>query len=275
MLRTRNRSRGGGGGGSVIIPPLPTSNLVFDWSASDVNSYAGSGQTILNLVAAPADGSAQSAYDFNLGASSTPANDDPVFTGVAGTPGAYFLWNNADFTTDIITLAGANTAFLNALHKTTGGSAFTLIIALRSVDNANRAAYWSTQTGTSGIGLTFYGESNEAICFDQRGDTTNSQTVSGAIATPGNDFLLGLSMPAGGGTGARWFNSRTSSAISRTYNATSTDASAVLRIGSYSTFSQSTGFRVYGMTAYNAQLDNTQMGEVFDTWNARTGITFA
>ncbi|QQG36809.1 MAG: hypothetical protein HYS17_03295 [Micavibrio aeruginosavorus] len=60
-------------------PRLPAST-VFQIDASLSASYPGSGQTWLNVWKKPADGLAQSAYDFWLGRDTNATTDDPAFS---------------------------------------------------------------------------------------------------------------------------------------------------------------------------------------------------
>lgn len=64
-------------------PPLSSlfpNNSIFDLDATIASSYS-SGQTWKNIIAAPADGAAKNAYDFNLGANATVTTDDPIDAG--------------------------------------------------------------------------------------------------------------------------------------------------------------------------------------------------
>ena len=65
----------------------------------------GSGQTLLNLVASPADGSSQTDYDFWLGGDGT-TNNDPTYTVVDGRAGLSDSYVKAKNSTDFIRQIG-------------------------------------------------------------------------------------------------------------------------------------------------------------------------
>jgi hypothetical protein len=101
-------------GGSVAA------GAVFELDAGNAASYPGSGQTLANVVASPADGALQTAYDFLLGTDGTVEADDAPFS---GTPGGLSSAEYFSFDSDRITLGAANPAFIDTMHK--AGSAFT------------------------------------------------------------------------------------------------------------------------------------------------------
>ena len=101
----------------VIIP-----SVCCDLTTADVASYDGTAQTWYNLIAAPADGSAQSAYDFFLGTNGSAASNDPTFNGTPGDADAYFSVDGGDW----FTIAGGNTTLINGMHKTTGGGVWSI-----------------------------------------------------------------------------------------------------------------------------------------------------
>ena len=107
---------------------------VFDLDATMLASYNGSGQTWANMIAAPADGSAKTAGDFYRGVNGTATATDPTFTGSAGSQSAYWLHDGFD----AFFLAGGNTAFIDSLHRTTGGSDYTFINAYRNSNCGRR-----------------------------------------------------------------------------------------------------------------------------------------
>ncbi len=118
------RKKGAAGFVFPQLQPLVPS-AVMDLDATSAASYSGSGQTWSNLVAAPADGSAQTAYDFFLGADVAAGADDPVFSGSAGSQSAEFTANGSQF----FTIKNGNTTFIKNMHKTTGGNAWWMAFA--------------------------------------------------------------------------------------------------------------------------------------------------
>src|SRR5574343_994393 len=119
MIRTRKRIRAmsppaesGDGSLSDVI-----ASAVFDLDATQAASYPGSGTTWSNLVTAPADGSAQTAYDFYRGDGST-STTYPTFNGTPGSAAAYWSFDGGDL---FDLKSGANTTFLKNAHKSAGG----------------------------------------------------------------------------------------------------------------------------------------------------------
>lgn len=98
----------------AAAPGVTADNLVFELLASKYTS----GQTWANQTPAPHDGSAQTAYDFALGATTGSESSDPSIVG-SGTS-AYFSFDGDDYFTQI----AAATAFTKAMHK--AGSKFTI-----------------------------------------------------------------------------------------------------------------------------------------------------
>lgn len=105
-----------GGGGDDYV----TDGLLCYLDAANASSYPGSGEIWANLVAEPADGEAQTAYDYALGQGSGGVTDNPTFVGTAGVNGAHFYFEMGGY----MTLAGALTPFLRDMHK--GGTTFTV-----------------------------------------------------------------------------------------------------------------------------------------------------
>ena len=121
MSRRRRRILGAmGGNKNFIFPALQpiVPSAVMDLDATNAASYGGSGQTFSNLVATPADGSAQTDYDYYLGATSGAEGSDPIFLGIAGSRSAEFTLNGSG----LFTIKNGNTALISNAQKTTGGN---------------------------------------------------------------------------------------------------------------------------------------------------------
>lgn len=92
-------------------------------------SYPGSGQVVRNVIRAPSDGSAQTAYDFYFGLDETVENtagrvSDPTFVGLPGGCDGYLASPNPANTPWILRMVGNNPAFLQNMHQ--NGSKFTI-----------------------------------------------------------------------------------------------------------------------------------------------------
>lgn len=268
-----------GGKKSAGPAQLPTSlSPVFDLDSTANISYPGSGQSWKNMVLAPADGAAKSAYDFMLGATSGTSTDDPTFTGTAGNAAAYFSLDGGDFFQ-----IAANTAFLASLHKTTGGGAFWLAMAFRNQNPASGyPRFFSTQNASNLQGIRLTTQSTGAVGIAQAGDASvpaNVWSSQPALAN-GTDYLLILSCAAGNTNTQRrlWLNNRTKYTTTLTYNTTSTDASNVARIASGGPSEGGalpSGFRLYAAAMGNSFIDDAEAALIFNTFNARHGRTYA
>lgn len=247
-------------------------STVFDLDATIADSYPGSGTTWANLVAAPADGSAQTAYDFYTGDGST-GTTYPTFNGTPGDAAAYWSFDGGDW---FDLKSGANTAFLNNLHKTTGGADFWVAFTFRLVDSAASGGFFSTQSGSSNIGCRVeLGGTNERVFLLQRGNTAsvNSTLID---HTAGVDYIFIYSYQHSTNTLTRWQNTATGTDQTVTFNATTTDASAIARIaaarpGSY----LRSGDRLNSFAMGNEYLDDTGAAAIIAHLNARHGRTYA
>lgn len=262
----------GGGGGGGLQDDVPSTCMVLE--ASNIESYSGSGQTWANVIASPADGSSQSAFDYYLGATGSASSDDPTFTGTAGVTGSYWAFDGGDAFGSVQT--GTNLGFLANVHRTTGGSAFWVAIACR-INVGSTKGIFSTQNGATAIGFRVQSASSEEIVFIQRGNTINSQYSTGYIHNATTDLLIIISADNGGGDITHWINNRTGSSSTISYSSESNPIAAGSTIGGISPSASRlpNGSRVYGVAAGNAYIDDTAAGYIFDYFNASTGITFA
>jgi len=142
-------------------PPLVSSGAVCHLNAGDILSYASLGQQLWkNLIASPADGAAQAAYDFVLGNTSSAEASDPAFNGVIGneSKNEYFSFDGGQY----FTLNGAMTTFLESLHK--NNAAYTLLAWYEtpSVYDFYPTLFDNTTGGLSTKGLRWYGGSSGA-----------------------------------------------------------------------------------------------------------------
>lgn len=132
---------------SVLIP-----SVCMDITTADAGSYSGAGQTWSNLITSPADGQAQTAYDFYLGADGSVGTNDPTFNGTPGTGAAYFSVDGGDF----FTIKNGNTPLLRDAHKTTGGSTWSVAMVAK-ITTRSSGANPNLIMGTGGAVLTNHG----------------------------------------------------------------------------------------------------------------------
>lgn len=127
--------------GSSSGSALSMDYLAFYLRANSLQSYSNSdAQQWRNLVTSPADGASASAYNFYLGGSASGESSDPTFYGAPGALDAtnYFGFDGGDY----LSLAGANTAKLNNLHK--AGCDFSLWMLAYVVSSGSFRGLWST-----------------------------------------------------------------------------------------------------------------------------------
>jgi hypothetical protein len=238
---------------SLLLP-----SIAFDLDATIAASYGGSGETWANLASVPGEGSAKTAYDMNRGTSSGSEGSDPTFTGSAGDYGAYWSMDGGD---QFSLASGANTAFLRDLGKTTGGSDFYFGMALRMpADDSAVDTLFSAETSTASIGWRIQQTTGETLQMVQRGDTNVSSVNPTPTIPPSTDKLLIVSHSHSLNTTRFWIDGTNAIEIAQTFNATTTNASALFKIGvlGASTNPVANGTRIYAAFGGNAYLDNSQ-----------------
>lgn len=124
----------------------------MDITTADSSSYSGAGQTWANLIAAPADGSAQTAYDFWRGADGSGTGSDPTFNGTPGTGAAFFSMDGGDY----FTIKAGNTPLLRDAHKTTGGLPWTIAMVAK-ITTRSSGTFPNLLFGTGGGNLVNHG----------------------------------------------------------------------------------------------------------------------
>lgn len=235
-------------------------NVEFHLDATKTASYPGTGQTWANGVAAPASGAGQTDYDWWLGNDVNVAAADPTFTGSAGDPGAYFELDGGDFFRNkVATLP----AFIKNLHKTTGGQAATYIYLWQHADGALKIML-SNNTAPGVRGIRMESTSGESLQFQQRGDTANVAHTIGAL-TNGADNIVGLSVPAGGGTVRHWLNAATKTESTFTFNPGTGDITGeILAIGCETDLGSPlpSGTRIYAIAMISGIIDDAEWAKI-------------
>ena len=125
---------GAGGGGYTPMGDV-VSSAVFDLDARISDSYGGTGTTWTNIEPTPADGEAQSDYDMTL--------VSMTFNGTVGDAAANFESTGTGYAQ-----VASNTTFLENMHKTTGGNAWTVVL-LAEFDLVGTDAVFSTANGAT------------------------------------------------------------------------------------------------------------------------------
>lgn len=269
MNRTRTRNRGGG------LAPQRTdfsmkglvSSSVYDIDATQAASYGGTGQTLSNLVASPADGALQTAYNFYLGANNTATTDDPTFTGSAGDSAAYFALDGGDYFSN----AAAISSFMKSINKTTGGSSHWLAFAFRFAQNDLTQVIFSTTTSTAIPGILISSSGTENIQYAQRGDTASvSSAAPVSTLVNGSDYVAIFSVEPSTNTIRRWVNTVTKTQSTLTFNTCVTDGLGI-SIGAETDAGNkmASGTRWYGWSAGNAFIDDAEAALIFGEYERR------
>lgn len=259
---------GGGPGDGSLQDEV--ASCVFDIDATIAACYPGTGQTLANLVTAPADGEDQADYDFYLGDSSSATTDDPTFTGSADDPAAYFLLDGSD----MFSLAsGTNPAWIRDWQKTTAGTNFTIVTAMMVQTHNLTQHIFSTMSSGTGVGVrgiinTASNGLNKGIV--QRGGSGNAVGTATDLTSADNDIVLLVFSYSHAGTLRVWQNGFLQE-ISLTFNNTTTDASAKLRFGVLATASNFlvNTTRIYGFSGFNEYFDNTKEAAIRAAYEAR------
>jgi len=172
-----------------------------------------------NKITSPADGSAQSAYDFTLGSNATISN--------GGTSSGQIDFNGTNGATQIAT----NTTFTNSLHKTTGGSDWTAVMYALVATGGGTCGIFSTQDSTVNIGLRMQINDTPNIGrLSQRG-SVNSISSSADVLTRGSAQMIIISHSHSSNLTRFWLgNSGTAQEISHTFSTTTANASATFSL---------------------------------------------
>lgn len=245
-------------------------SCVFDLDATISDSYPGSGQLWANIEPTPADGSAQSAYDCNLGATSGSSTDDPTYNGSG--PTAYWGHDGGDFFRN----AGGNTAFLNQCGFGTGGQDFWCAAAFYFTASTTSQAFMGTST-LSNPGFVFYAVSSNAFrCGQRQGVTTSQVTTTSQFFADNTPTLAIMSHSHSTNTSRFWINNRTAESIAHTFTAGNANGGSTFDISAIGGGTRlQNGNRLYSAAMGNEYLDNTKAGLIFDALNARHGRTYA
>lgn len=248
-------------------------SAVADLDATLSSSYGGSGQTLTNGVTAPADGSAQTAYDAWLGIDNTSSASDPAFTGSAGSAAAYFALDGGDYFTfksvvDPLTLYN--------MHRKTGGTnKWWVAMAYQTGDDTGVALWGRGYTGgTYGVYL-WRAASNTSIYHDY-GATTELQNGGLNQAASTNYILIvSVDMEATSNNVKFWLNTTTAATFSKTWSSDNNNPTRNFHIGatvnSGGTVSSpmASGGRIYGFYVGNELLDDAKAADIFALIEAR------
>lgn len=235
-------------------------SCVCDIDATIEESYPGTGTAITSLAGI-------AAYDFTI-------TGNPVFTGTAGSPDAYFLMDGSG---DRFGIAAGNTTFLNNMNKTTGGADYTVFLAFRFIQNDAAQALWTTQTGSTAIGVTGQAGSNESLQSVQGdGATANSSSTAPSTLVTTTDYLIGIAHSHADNLTRLWVNSLTPTENTQTFNTETDPASGAFtfmaRPGGGSIVPNTTRFRGGYIFPFFADADDVT--KIYAHLSARHNINY-
>jgi len=229
-------------------------STVFDLDATISASYSGSGTSWANLVASPADGASQSAYNFTISGA--------TFTGSAGSASAYFSLDG----NDSFSITSGNTTFINNLHKTTGGQDFWLLFAFYLPDDATTD--WLFADYSTSPGIRSFINTTQTLGFRQHG-STSSQVNASATVAEATPVMAIISHSHSTNETKFWISATTGEAVAHTFSSTTSNAQSAFAVAyNYSAYMQN-GARVYTIAGGNEYLDNTKAGALFSALETR------
>lgn len=250
------------------------SNAIFELDATIKDSYNG-GQVFKNLIQSPADGAAQSAYDFNLGITSGSSTDDPTFTGTINKASSYFLMDGGDY----FTLAGSpsNCPFINTIHQR---KAHTFIIVLNHNNTLSQDIGLLSTCDTVQVndrGIQYYGGWGNSFHKQRTAtglvSTSRAQTPNTAI-----DRVIAFSYNPTNDTITSYWNTTTGTSVSAVWNASADNRTGgtLVAIGSRGEGSKMpSGTKVYAVGLLNKTIDSTDMRKILDLYNYKHNRVYA
>lgn len=261
----------GGGRNTSPLSQISGIQALWDLDATLSASYSGSGTTWANMITAPADGSAQSAYDFVTGDGST-SSTYPTFNGTSNDAAAYWSFDGGDY----FTIASGNTVLLNSLQITAGSPDFTIICAYKNTSSTTTYAIFGNSNSSAPAGMILHVTSGTSMSFRQFRTTGTTTTNLSSSIPLSSDMILSASINYSSSSAQSSVNSRTFTSATVNKGTTFTPASNPYNIASANTNEKFVStFRMYGCYAFNKILTDTDLSNVYDVLNSRHNRTYA
>lgn len=267
----------GGGSNNYLQDIIPATIADLD-STIEASTGDGTGQTWSNLIPTPADGSGQTDWDLFLGIDGTVETEDPAFTGTAGDSGAYYLMGSTErrgFNMKAIP------STLAKLHRTTGGTALTFIIAGEFIRGSGSQSIISNNV----VGSTFHGfrlefQATGAMRFRQtNGSSITNSTIAIGVApvTLENKIIaVKVSYDTSVGTDNGYaINADTFTSFTVSSGASSTDSTSVASVGAGGPDLQATFFedtsKIRAISMYDGFLSDADLALINAEYVTRHG----
>ena len=249
------------------------SSAVIDLDATVSTSYSGSGTTWANLVTSPADGSAQTAYDFYTGNGAT-STTYPTFNGSAGSSAAYWSFDGGDY---FRKKDGAITSFLQNMHNySVAGKGFWAAWTGNIPTPASVSSMFATSDSTSeGCLLQILTSTGNARI--RRRHSGGGSSMDSTTSATGSNKIVVVSFNNETGAYRFWINSTTV-----TSSGTNTTLSTASSVG-VPVIAAETDFggalpntsRLYSFAMGNEFLDDTKAAAIINALEARHGRNYA
>lgn len=220
--------------------------VVAVWNA---NNYSGTGDW-LNEVASPADGSAQSAYDL------TPS-------GSFYTDGCFEFDGSHNF--DI----GTNTAFLNALGKTSAGGDWHWIALTETALASPQMTLLGTADVAADNGVVWRVDSGGAQKLDQYNGTAAVTQNGTATVTQNSRNIIATGYDRDSNLAKFALNSDTQVTKTANWTASTADATHSLKVGSEGNGgSMTSGWRLCGLALIDHDLSDSELAAANDWFDS-------
>lgn len=241
---------------------------VFQIDAAIPASYPGTGQTWANVRKHPADGLAQTAYDFWLGRDTNANTDDPTFSVNK------FISDGGDFSE-----LKTNTAFVNNLFRTNQTNSWWVAAAFKLGSVSATQTIYGNTNGSTTPGWRIEVNATPVMRFIRADGTqnltTNLHSMTGKAGTP---LLHIFSWNNATRAYKSALNSRTFTLTGTAVTATQTAANnGKLNFGSanHGTAKVSNGSELYGFAMGIGPLTNTDLAGIVKYYNALHGRAYA
>lgn len=237
--------------------------LIWYLDAGNSASYSGSGSTWSNLVSAPADGQASSAYNFSKSGGTI------TFHGSAGGMSSAEYWTFDDINNFVISSA---TTFTNSLFQ--NGAKFTLEFWFRTPAVSSGRTWLELPNATSNRHFMFNYASpfSSPILFEIGGSVVSAQSAN--LLAANTIYQVVISLDENGGNvsffalnGVYAPVSGPSNTFDGAYTSPSASSGNPPQIGTFETDA-----RLYIARCYNIALSISQIAQNFNNDRARFGL---
>lgn len=241
-------------------------SCVCDADAAVLASYSGTETSWRNIVAAPADGSPQTAYDWAF-------QSGPVFSGTAGTAGAY--WDTPSGRSFHL---GAHTDFSAKVQVTGQGRAFAGFFAFRfnaSLGSGSNYHIAGTSAGTGQVGFRLMVlASTKEIYLGLRGDTLQRSVFSGIFLQDDKDYVAGAAIDMDNGQAVFWVNGQKSTVAFSADPCASATVQPFRLCGAGTSSAAGALPRFYAASLFNAMPGDTGAAQVLALYRLRHGRAY-